>query len=286
MQHHDGFAALAARYDGFILDLWGVIHDGVSPYPGAVDCLRRLRALGKPAVLLSNAPRRSHPAAEAMRGMGIGEDLYTGIVTSGEVTHRLLRDRDTPRFAALGHRLYHLGPERDRNVFADLAIERVTTPERADFVLNTGPDDERSPTDAGEYEADLQACMAAGLPMICANPDLEVIRGGARVICAGALALRYEALGGTVIWIGKPDAEVYRPVLAMLALPRARILAVGDALRTDVAGAAAVGIDSAWVLGGIHAAELASPAEAELAAQEAGLAPVAALPAFRWSAGD
>ena len=134
MLHLDGFAPLAARYDGFILDLWGVIHDGVTPYPGAVDCLRHLKALGKPAILLSNAPRRAHVAAEAMRGMGIGAELYTGIVTSGEVTHTLLRDRDTPEFAALGRRLYHLGPERDRNVFAGLDVDVADAPARATAV--------------------------------------------------------------------------------------------------------------------------------------------------------
>jgi HAD superfamily hydrolase (TIGR01459 family) len=282
MQHHDGFAALAGRYDGFIVDLWGVVHDGVRPYPGAIDCLSRLRALGKPVVLLSNAPRRAHAAAAGMRAMGIADDLYTGIVTSGEVTHRLLRDRDLPAYAALGRRLYHLGPERDRNVFAGLDLDRVARPEQAEFLLNTGPDDTRSPTDAAEYEDELRACRHARLPMICANPDLEVIRGGIRVICAGALALRYLELGGTVLWVGKPDPAVYRPVLELLGVPRARILAVGDALRTDIAGAAAVGIDACWVLGGIHAAALGGTEAAEAAARSAGLAPLATLPAFRW----
>jgi HAD superfamily hydrolase (TIGR01459 family) len=284
MQHLDCFAPLAARYDGFILDLWGVIHDGVSPYPGAVDCLRHLRDRGKRAVLLSNAPRRAHAAAEAMRGMGIAEDLYTGIVTSGEVAHRLLRDgglRDGG-WPKSGRNLYHLGPERDRNVFAGTDMVAVARPGDADFLLNTGPDDTRSPTDVAEYEAELLACRAAGLPMLCANPDLEVIRGGTRVICAGALAVRYEALGGEVLWIGKPDPAVYRPVLDLLQLDRSRILAVGDALRTDIAGAAAVGVASCWVLGGIHAAEFAGPGEAEHAARAAGLSPVAIIPAFRW----
>lgn len=282
MEHFDSFAGLAARYDGFIVDLWGVVHDGVSPYPGAVDCLARLRAAGKPVVLLSNAPRRAHAAAAGMRAMGIADDLYTDIITSGEVTHRLLRDRDLPAFAALGRRLYHLGPERDRNVFEGLDLESVARPEAAEFLLNTGPDDTRSPTDAAEYEDELQACRRAGLPMICANPDLEVIRGGVRVICAGALAMRYIALGGTVLWVGKPDPAVYRPVLEMLAAPRERILAVGDALRTDIAGAAVIGVDACWVLGGIHAANLDGPQAAEAAARSAGLAPLATLPAFRW----
>jgi HAD superfamily hydrolase (TIGR01459 family) len=282
MEHLDGFAPLAARYAGFILDLWGVIHDGVAPYPGAVDCLRRLRDAGKRVVLLSNAPRRAAVAAEAMLGMGITPDLYRGIVTSGEVTHALLRDRNAPGFATLGRRLYHLGPDRDHSVFAGLDLAEVTRPEEADFLLNTGPDDTRAPTDVAPWAEELAACRAAGLPMVCANPDLEVIRGGVRVICAGALALHYAALGGQVLWVGKPDPLVYRPVFAALDLLPAQVLAVGDALRTDIAGAAAAGIDACWVLGGIHGAELADPSAAEAAARAAALAPRATVPAFRW----
>ncbi len=282
MQHFDGFAPLAARYRGFIVDLWGVVHDGVVPYPGAVDCLTRLREAGKRVVLLSNAPRRAAVAAAGMTAMGIAPDLYTGIVTSGEATHALLRDRDAAGFADLGRRLYHIGPERDRNVFAGLDYAEARAPAEADFVLNTGPDDTRTPTDLAPWFDELAACRAAGLPMVCANPDLEVIRGGARVICAGALALHYASLGGRVLWVGKPDPEVYRPVFAALGLPREQVLAVGDALRTDIAGAAAAGVASCWVLGGIHGAELAGPETAEAAARAAGLAPLASLPALRW----
>ena len=282
MQVLTGFAPLAERYDGFILDLWGVIHDGVSPYPGAVEVLKRLRAGGKPAVLLSNAPRRAHMAQLGMRAMGIADGLYTGILTSGEVAHRMLRDRTDPFCAALGERVYHLGPERDRNVIEDLPLRLVARPAEASFVLNTGPDDESSPTDPAACDDELRACLAAGLPMLCANPDLEVIRGGQRVICAGLLTQRYEALGGAARWVGKPDPSVYGPVLAMLGVERSRVLAVGDSLRTDIAGAAGVEIDACWVLGGIHAAELTGDNAAELAARRAGLAPVATLAKFVW----
>jgi HAD superfamily hydrolase (TIGR01459 family) len=281
MEHLARFGALAERYDGFILDLWGVIHDGVTPYPGAIECLRRLKAMGKPTVLLSNAPRRARVAQASMRGMGIADDLYTGILTSGEATHMMLRDRTDDFFAALGRRVFHLGPERDRNVLDGLDFVRVEQPAEAHFVLNTGPDDLGSVTEVSAWEDILRACLAADLPMVCANPDLEVIRGGHRLICAGALARRYEALGGRVKWVGKPDPAVYRPVLAMLGV--ARVLAVGDALRTDIAGAAAVGLDACWVLGGIHAAELGGdPARAEAAAAAAGLFPIATLPEFIW----
>jgi HAD superfamily hydrolase (TIGR01459 family) len=282
MQHLDSFASLAARYRGFIVDLWGVVHDGTAPYPGAVECLRRLRTAGKRVVLLSNAPRRAAVAAAGMAAMGIDADLYAGIVTSGEVTHALLRDRNVPDFAGLGHRLYHIGPERDRNVFAGLDYAEVKRPDAADFVLNTGPDDTRTPTEVAPWFEELAACRAAGLPMVCANPDLEVVRGGQRVICAGALAMHYAELGGRVLWIGKPDPAVYRPVFTLLDLPAEEVLAVGDALRTDIAGAAAAGVDACWILGGIHGAELAGTDAAEAAARAAGLAPCATMPAFRW----
>ena len=276
-----GFAPLAERYGGFIVDLWGVIHDGVTPYEGAIDCLERLRDLGKPAVLLSNAPRRAAVAQAGMRDMGIPDALYTDILTSGEVTRTLLRERTDPWFAALGRRMFHIGPERDRNLYEGLEVESVDTPVGADFVLNTGPD-YRSPTDLFMYEDTLRECAAAHLPMICANPDLEVIRGGEPVICAGALARHYEAIGGDVRWVGKPDPAVYRPALAALRRPSAQVLAVGDSLRTDIAGAAAAGIDACWVLGGIHRRLGDDPAAAVALARAEGLAPVACVPAFVW----
>jgi HAD superfamily hydrolase (TIGR01459 family) len=284
-----GFAPLAERYDGFILDLWGVVHDGVKPYPGAVDCLSRLKAAGKRCVLLSNAPRRAGAAQAAMRAMGIADDLYAGILTSGEAVHLALRDRDEPWFARLGSRVFHLGPERDRNVIDTLPLTRVETPGEAEFLLNTGPDDHQAGQAVDDFAPVLEACLAARLPMVCANPDLEVIRGGVRVICAGALAQRYGEMGGEVRSLGKPDPAIYRRVFAMLGLPRERVMAVGDALRTDIKGAAAVGIASAWVLGGIHAEELGveegtlpPPGVAEARAAEDGLAPDAVLPEFRW----
>jgi HAD superfamily hydrolase (TIGR01459 family) len=222
-------------------------------------------------------------AQQAMRAMGIADDLYTGILTSGEATHHMLRDRTDPFFAALGRRVYHLGPPRDRSVMDGLDLERVSRPGEADFVLNTGPDDERSPTDPTAYDDELLICRAAELPMVCANPDLEVVRGGALVICAGLLTQRYEALGGITRWVGKPDPAIYGPVLDMLGMDRSRVLAVGDSLRTDMAGAAGVGIDACWVLGGIHAPELHGDAGvAAAAAWRAGLDPAAAVWAFRW----
>lgn len=283
MRHLAGMASLAPLYDGFILDLWGVIHDGVNPYPGAAACLESLRAAGKRIVLLTNAPRRAEPIRKQLRGMGIDDALYDGVMSSGEASHLMLRDRPTAWSRGLGDRVFHLGPARDRNVMAGLELVVLETPDEASCVLNTGPDDHLSPSDIGAFLPVLRACAERGLPMVCANPDLEVIRGGVRVLCAGALAVEYVRLGGTVYSLGKPDPLIYAPVLEILGLPKDRVLAVGDALRTDIAGAKAAGVDACWVLGGLHGDHLAEDAgrvESEIAA--AGLAPVATVPHFIW----
>ncbi len=283
MRHLTGFADLAAEYDGFVIDLWGVIHDGVTPYAGAVDCLEQLRRLGKPFVLLSNAPRRAALARDGMRGMGIDDALTTRIVTSGEVTWKMLLERTDPFFATLGRRVHFVAPPHERGLLEGLGLTLADGPNDAEFALVAGPDPMVSNTDLKAWEGMLAACRTANLPMICANPDLEVIRDGFRLICAGALAERYQELGGSIRMIGKPDPAVYVPAMAMLELGRAKILAIGDALRTDIAGAAAAGIDACWILGGIHGEELAGdPGLVETAARDAGLTPVAALPAFVW----
>ena len=283
MKHIEQFGPLAALYDGFILDLWGVIHDGVRPYPGAPECLAALRQASKRVVLLTNAPRRAESIREQLRGMGLGDELYDGVMSSGEATYLMLRDRPDPWFASLGPKLYHLGPERDRNVVAGLGYQVQDTPSGADFMLNTGPDDHVNPTDPTIYDPELAIAAAEGQKMICANPDLEVIRGGVRVVCAGTLAVRYKALGGDICNLGKPDPAIYRPVLDMLGpIERSRVLAVGDALRTDIAGAAAASVDSCWVLGGLHGAHRTGPAEIKAEARLAGLSPIAAIPHFKW----
>jgi HAD superfamily hydrolase (TIGR01459 family) len=288
MEHLTGFAPLATRYDGLILDLWGVIHDGIRAFPHAVETLARLRQAGKRTLLLSNVPRPSALVREMMRRMGIADELYDFLLTSGEAARAALRNPPNLWWAELGRRMFHLGPERDRPIFEGLPLEVVATPAEANFVLNTGPDDRRNPSDLAEFEPLLRACLEHKLPMICANPDLEVIRGGVRVLCAGALAARYRELGGDVRSLGKPDPAIYHSALELLALPPRRVLAVGDSLRTDIVGASGVGLDSCWVLGGLHRAEFllgsgafdTSLAEAE--AKAAGLMPVATIPYFVW----
>ena len=253
---HDGIAEIADRYDGYILDLWGVLHDGVRAYPGVADCLRRLKALGKRVCLLSNAPRRVASSEARLVGMGLTPDLWDALMTSGEASHEALRDRPDPWHAALGTRFLHLGPDRDRDVFDSLpGLVQVAAPDQAEFVVNTGIDD--FDETLADHEPVLAACAARRLPMLCANPDLVVHVGEKLVICAGELARRYEELGGDVRYHGKPHAPVYRRCFDLLGgIPPERVLAVGDSLRTDVAGANAAGIDSLLVTGGIHREEL------------------------------
>jgi HAD superfamily hydrolase (TIGR01459 family) len=281
MRHLDGMAPLAGHYDGFILDLWGVVHDGVKLYPKARQTIIRLRERGKRIVMLSNAPRRAAMAAAGLTRLGIEPELYDGVMTSGESVWEALRTREDPWFAALGRRAFWMGPGRDLPLLEGLDIELALTPAEADFVLNIGADEAITDREVGPHRPALEACLAAGLPMVCANPDIIIVRNGERILCAGALARVYAEMGGEFRQRGKPDAAVYGPTLAMLDVPRERILAVGDALRTDIAGAATVGVDSCWVLDGIH--DLAGKhAEAEAEAAAAGLAPVATLPSFSW----
>lgn len=272
-------AGLADAYDGFIVDLWGVVHDGVHVYPGVTDSLGRLRAAGKRVVFLSNAPRRAAAVAASLAAMGIAPGLYDGVVTSGEVVRQALIARTDPDFAALGKRLVHLGPIRDRNLFDDLDLVEVVRPAEAEFLLNTGPDDLAAQDDPTVFDVLLAESLKAGLAMVCANPDLEIIRDGQRLICAGLLAQRYESWGGRVIWRGKPDPAVYSPTLELLGTARERTVAFGDSLRTDIAGAKAAGIASVLVLTGIH---VATPEQARRDCAQAGLDPVAILPGFIW----
>lgn len=282
-----GLREIADRYDGYIVDLWGVMHDGVRPYPGACETLRTLRALGKRVVMLSNAPRCAAAAIERSARVGVTPDLYDHLMCSGEETWRALKERSDPWYKALGRRVLLFAAEYDRPFLAGLDLEEATGPADADFLLVTGA---ASGETVADYEARLVAAVSAGLPMVCANPDLEVIHAGRREICAGALARRYEELGGTVRYHGKPYPSVYLTCFDLMQIhDRRRILAIGDSLRTDIAGAQGVGIDSLLVTGGIHAEELGAAAgeHPDLAAlaricSRAGTCPVAAIPHLVW----
>ncbi len=270
-----GIASIAGRYDGFILDLWGVLHDGAHPMRGAVDALHRLREAGKRIVILSNAPRRAAAVIERVAEIGIARELYDDLLSSGEATWRWLKQGGPG-----GKQLYPIMAARDASMLDGLDFERATTIEAADFILNTGVETANDKVE--DFEAALRAGAARRIPMVCANPDLVVIHHGRREICAGAIARHYEALGGTVQYFGKPHAPIYRECFALLGVgDRRRILAVGDSLRTDIAGANAAGIEGLLVLGGIHQEELTG-GDLESVIERQGVIPMAAVPVFRW----
>jgi len=268
---YDGMRGLAPRYDGFILDLWGVVHDGTAPFPGVLDCMGRLLDAGKRLVLLSNAPRRADDVVCRIAAIGVPAGLYHGVMSSGEEAWLCLHRRDEPFYAALGRRCLQIGSDRDLEIREGLDLDFVDDPSAADFILNTGPAqwDDMIET----YAPVLQSARERDLPMVCANPDLVVIHAGKPALCAGALAEEYERRGGRVRWHGKPHPSVYDSCLTLLGLDdRSRILAIGDSLRTDIAGAANAGIESLLIAGGVHAADFTAGGELDLARIEAAIA--------------
>ena len=288
MQFIPDFASLASRYDAFILDLWGVIHDGQNLYPGARECLKRLREAGKKIVLLSNAPRRASVAAEVLQRMGIGNDEYDALITSGEAAYQCLADDKSTFFLPAGDAYVYIGLERDRSILAGLSYREVDDPAKANFLLLSHSYYDNQPM--AELEPLLARCLAAKLPAVCVNPDTEVVRiSGERVVCAGVIAALYAARGGKVHYFGKPHSFVYeRSFEVFKGIPKARILAVGDNLATDIKGAAGAGLASALVTGGILKTAVGTPGTAEYEAQcaelsrQSGVLPDYVLSAFVW----
>jgi HAD superfamily hydrolase (TIGR01459 family) len=283
-----GLAEIADRFDAAIVDLWGVLHDGIAAYPHAIEALAALRHAGKAVCLLSNAPRRVGEVAAKLDRLGIGRTLYDHLLTSGEATWTALATRGDAAHAALGTRCFPISAASDAGIFDGLGLSLVDTPEAATFVLVTGAESEEATL--AEFEPVLARCAAAGLPLVCANPDLVVTVGEKLCLCAGLLARHYETLGGRVLYHGKPHAPVYRECLMRLGEPEpARVLGIGDSLRTDVAGARGAGIGAVLIAGGIHREELGlawgeapSPAAVAALLADAAVRPDWVLPVFRW----
>lgn len=281
-----GLSSLADRYDAFFCDVWGVLHNGVQTYEPAVPTLKKLKALGKTVILLSNSPRMSGNLHSQLQSLGIPRDAYDFAVTSGDATHAVLEER---RFGQNG---YFLGPDRDLPLIEATSVSYVD-PDQADFVLCTGllNDEVEEPKD---YRAQLTLLAAKGLPFLCANPDIVVERGDRLIYCAGALGALYEELGGSAHFFGKPHAPIYELGVSKLVehtgkeISKDRILAIGDGLGTDIRGADAQGIDSLFITGGIAATELGPDADhpdrARIAAacRDAGVSPLAATPRLTW----
>jgi HAD superfamily hydrolase (TIGR01459 family) len=247
------FSDLAPDYDVLLCDVWGVVHNGVAAFPEACDALARFRAGGGTVVLVTNAPRPGEGVQRILDRFGVQREAYDGITSSGDVTRSIIASRR-------GERVFHLGPERDVPMFTGLDAQRSPL-ETAEYVVCSGLFDDTTETPE-TYRGMLASMRERALFMVCANPDIVVERGATLVYCAGAIAELYLTLGGEVLFCGKPHAPIYEAALAKAAAargrvtPHARVLAIGDSVRTDLSGATAFGLDCLFVTAGIHAEEL------------------------------
>jgi HAD superfamily hydrolase (TIGR01459 family) len=258
-----GFSALAADYDVVLSDVWGVVHNGATAWDNACDALARFRAQGGTVILISNAPRPGERLLPQLDALHVPREAYDRVVTSGDITVGEMAKR-------AGVPVFHIGPERDHGLFEGSDAPRVAAVEDAHYVVCSGLFDDETET-PDDYRPMLEKMLAQKIPMICANPDLIVERGNKLVYCAGAIADLYQKLGGEVLYAGKPHAPVYELAFATAeklrgrAVPRERIVAIGDSVRTDLAGASHIGIDCIFVTSGIHAEELGAREAPDLA---------------------
>lgn len=244
---------LAPSYDAILSDVWGVVHNGVSAHPDAVDALRRYRAAGGKVVLITNAPRAAQPIIAMLDAMGVPRDMYDGVVSSGDVTRVMIAPYR-------GKVIHHVGPPSvDDSLYEGLGIIRGPAEEAVAVVVTDLDTDDDTPE---LYKDRIKVWLKRQLPLICANPDRVVEHGGRIIYCGGALADLYEASGGRIKMAGKPYRPIYDDALKMAegaagrSLDRAKILAIGDSVRTDAIGAANAGLDLLFITGSIHAAEL------------------------------
>ncbi len=254
-----GLSTLADSYDVILCDIWGVVHNGREAYVRSCDALMRFRRKGGTVVLVTNAPRPFPPILEQLERLKVPRETFDKMVTSGDVTLGFIEQRGNAP-------LYHIGPERDLAFFEILREQTGLNPpmvglETADYVICTGLfHDERETPD--DYAASFEIMKRRKLDFISANPDLVVHVGDKELYCAGALAHRYEEMGGRVFQAGKPFGPIYERALKLAAEVRggptdkSRVLAIGDALRTDIKGATDQGLDTLFVTQGIHRAEL------------------------------
>lgn len=271
MKALDGLREIAPGYDAILSDVWGVLHNGAVAHPGAVEALVNYRQGGGRVVLITNAPRPAQPIMEMLDGMGISRDAYDAVVSSGGATRALLAEEYR------GQTLHYVGPPVENDaLFEGLDITLGSAEAAAAIVVTDLDDDDETPE---MYEDRIRFWLSRRLPMICANPD-RVVEDGDRIIyCGGAIADLYEAHGGIVRMIGKPFRPIYAEALHQAerarggALDRARILAIGDSVRTDAIGAAGAGLDLLFITGSIHAAELDAFGQPDPASIEALLQP-------------
>ena len=254
----ESLAEISSGYDTLFCDLWGCLHNGITPFPEAVAAVRSFREAGGRVVLMTNAPRPDWAVAKMLAKMDMPEDVQDVIVSSGDAAQAaMLR-------GAVGRAVYHIGPSKDAGFFERIPEEFADAPPiervpfaRAEGIVCTGPFDEDRETPE-DYRPTFLAAKARGLKLLCANPDIIVDFGDRRIYCAGALAALYDEMGGESLYFGKPHPPIYdlaRNRLAAMGHTPERVLAIGDGLQTDIRGALLEDIDSVFVTGGLAAQE-------------------------------
>ena len=250
----DHLSKIYNQYDVFLIDLWGVMHNGIRLNTSAVDVINKLDAKGKKVIFLSNAPRPTKQVAEFLKKLKMEEKFLKNVLTSGEAALKALKQKK------FGEKFYHLGPKRDDSLFSHMKKDK-TTIEKCDFILCTGLFEEEE-ENLKYYENLLKDFIKKKL--VCTNPDLTVHRGGVEEYCAGKIAEIFESLGGEVIYFGKPHKEVYLSCLDM----NQRTLVIGDNLRTDIKGANNMSLDSIFITSGIHRSEISNEENIEALLKE------------------
>ena len=233
-------------------DIWGVVHNGLESFPEACAALHTYRQRGGTVILITNAPRPADSVQRQLRKLGVADETYDAIVSSGDLTRNFVADHP-------GKKMFWIGPDRDSSIHRGL--DAVMAPlEQADYIVCTGLFDDETES-AEDYRAMMLQAREHRLPLICANPDIVVERGDRLIYCAGAIAELYRELGGEVIFYGKPHRPIYERAMALAAERRGqptsldRVLAIGDSVRTDLNGALGFGIDCLFLTRGIHSEE-------------------------------
>ncbi|WP_448040982.1 TIGR01459 family HAD-type hydrolase [Bradyrhizobium liaoningense] len=248
----EGLRELVGGVDVVLSDIWGVVHNGLESFPEACEALHTYRSRGGTVILITNAPRPADSVQRQLRKLGVPDETYDAIVSSGDLTRLYVAEHP-------GRKMFWLGPERDNSIYRGL--DAVTAPlEEADYIVCTGLYDDETET-AEDYRGMMLKARERQLTLVCANPDIVVERGDRLIYCAGAIAELYRELGGEVIFYGKPHRPIYERAMALAGerqgyqIDRKKVLAIGDSVRTDLTGAREFGIDCLFVTRGIHAEE-------------------------------
>ncbi|MCD8520228.1 MAG: TIGR01459 family HAD-type hydrolase [Alphaproteobacteria bacterium] len=286
-----GISDISDSYSGFIIDQWGVLHDGEKPYDGVVECLKELKARGKYIIILSNSGKTADSNKERLKQIGIPSTLYNDIVTSGEMTWQGLQAQDEGIFKGLGKNCYLISRGGDKSILEGVDISVVDDPDEADFMIISGSDaPEKSIED---YEPALRKAARKRLKALCANPDSKAIIGETHVMGAGSIARRYQDFGGVVHYIGKPHMPIFQYCLKILqekGIYPGETVMVGDSMSHDILGGAGANIDTCLVKNGLHSAAFRGikdltdlkKALAILCAQYNNVHPVFMVDRFKW----